>query len=278
MRSEFRLSHALPLGILDGHREEATMAKNIRFGWVAHDAILACMLARRGFTGPRRIVESDVGIRAVISRGELDVDRLTDFSGWRILNTRFKTLALNGTTHAHVMSTLRIVTEHNLRPEDIASVRIRAPVREARHTTAPPKKYPRNAESADHSAYYANAVAIRDRVVLADSVRPELFTDPVVIGLIERITIEPDPSLTYYQGASEILTRDGRRFSHQVDTPHGFGDDPLTDAEIEAKVRDLADGHMSARQVDAMISACWSLDELGDLSELTRLLVYGAAG
>jgi 2-methylcitrate dehydratase PrpD len=99
------------------------MAKNIRFGWVAHDAILACMLARRGVHRPRRIVESDVGVRAVISRGELDLDRLTDFSGWRDPQHAFKTLALNGTTHAHVMATLRIVTEHDLRPDDIAAVR-----------------------------------------------------------------------------------------------------------------------------------------------------------
>jgi 2-methylcitrate dehydratase len=214
----------------------------------------------------------------VISRGELDLDRLTDFSGWRILNTRFKTLALNGTTHAHVMATLRIVTEHDLRPDDIAAVRLRVPVREARHTTAPPKKYPRNAESADHSAHYANAVAIRDRAVLAESVRPELFVDPVVLGLIERITVEPDPSLTYYQGASEIVTRDERRFTQQVDTPHGFGDDPLTDAEIEAKVRELASGHMPAQQIDDLIATCWRLEELDDLEELTRLLVYVAAG
>jgi 2-methylcitrate dehydratase len=270
------LSHALPLGILDAHREEATMAKNIRFGWVAHDAILACLLARQGFTGPRRVVESEVGIRSVISRGELDVDRLTDFSGWRILKTRFKTLALNGTTHAHVMATMRIVTAHDLRPEDVASVRIRAPIREARHTTAPPKKYPRNAESADHSAYYANAIAIRDRAVLADSVDPALFNDQQVLDLIERITVEPDPSLTYYQGASEIETRDGRRFSEQVDTPRGFGDDPLTDDEIETKVRELAAAHMPVEQVEELISACWRLDELEDLSELTRPLVFDA--
>ena len=55
------MSHTLPMAILDSDREENFMAKNIRFGWAAHDAILACMLAKRGFTGPVRVIESDTG-------------------------------------------------------------------------------------------------------------------------------------------------------------------------------------------------------------------------
>ncbi len=267
------LSHTLPLGILDAHREEATMAKNLRYGWAAHDAILACLLARRGFTGPRRIIESDVGVAAVVARGEMDLDRLVDFSGWRILETRFKSLPLNGTTHGHVLATLGIVIDEDLHPDDIAAVRIRAPVREARHTTAPPKKYPRNAESADHSAHYANAIAIRDRAISAESIEPPNFTDPVVLDLIERITVEPDPTLGYYQGASEIFTRDGRRFERRIDEPHGFGSSPLSDREIEDKVRGLAAGRVEPDQIERLIEACWGLDQLDDLSRLTRLLV-----
>ena len=270
------LSHTLPLGILDAHREEATMAKNLRYDWAAHDAILACLLARRGFTGPRRIIESDVGVAAVVARGEMDLDGLADFSGWRILETRFKSLALNGTTHGHVLATLGIVVDEDLHPDDIAAVRIRAPVREVRRTTAPPKKYPRNAESADHSAHFANAIAIRDRAISAASVEPRNFTDPVVLDLIERITVEPDPALGYYQGASEIVTRDGRRFERQVSEPHGFGDSPLSDREIEDKVRGLAAGLVEPQQIERLIETCWGLDRLDDLSRLTRLLVIGS--
>ena len=39
------------------------MAKSLRFGLVSYNAILACMLAKRGFTGPIRIVEGDYGFR-----------------------------------------------------------------------------------------------------------------------------------------------------------------------------------------------------------------------
>ena len=75
------MSHALPLLILDTDREENTMAKNLRFGWVAHDAILACLLAQQGFTGPARIIEAETGIRNVIAGGDMDLEHLIDSDG-----------------------------------------------------------------------------------------------------------------------------------------------------------------------------------------------------
>lgn len=270
------LSHTLPLGILDSDREENVMAKNIRFGWAAHDAIMSCMLAKRGFTGPVRIVESDAGIRTVIARGEMDLERLLDFSGWRILNTRFKTLPVNGTTMGHLSATLAIVIENDLRPEDIASVRIGASFAEASHTTTPAKKYPRNAESADHSAFYANALAVKERAFGADAFRPDKFTDPVVLDLIEKITVEVDPALGHHQGTSEIVTHDGRRFRKRVDSVHGRGDDPLSDAELEDKLRSMASRHLPDAHIARLLEMCWNVEKLDDVAALTRLMVFPA--
>lgn len=271
------LSHALPLGILDGHTEECVMAKNIRFGWVAHDAILACMLAKKGFTGPVRIIESDAGIRGIIAQGNMDLQQLTDFSGWRMREVRFKAMPANATTFGHVFATLGIVNEHNLKADDIAAVRIKAHIRECRHTTALPKKYPRNAESADHSAFYANAIAIKERTFGPDSSKPEKFTDPVVLDLIEKITIEPDPALTPYQGKSEIVTKDGRCFQKFVDVPHGLGNDPFTDKELEDKFGEMASKYMSSKQIKKIFDACWNIEKLDDLSKLTKLMVFSGS-
>lgn len=268
------LSHTLPLGILDSNRDENVMAKNLRFGWAAHDAILACMLAKKGFTGPLRIVESEVGVRNVIAGGEMDLERLTDFSGWRILDVRFKTMAANGTTHGHVHATLSIVKEQNLKPDDIAQVKIKCSARTFRHTTTPAKKYPRNAESADHSAFYANALVIKERAFRAASIKPEKFTDPVVLDLIEKITVEADPSFSGYQGASEILTKDGRRFQKRMDVVHGFGNDPLTDKELESKFSEMACSYMEAEQIKKIFDTCWSIEKLEDLGKLTKLMVF----
>ena len=269
-------SRSLPIGILDAHREENAMNKNLRFGFVAYDAIISCMLAKKGFTGSVRIVEGESGLRQSVLHGDMDLERLVDFSGWRILKTRHKALCSNSTTQGHVEATLAIVREHDLKPEDIASVRIRAGLREALHTTTFSKKYPRNGESADHSAFYANAIAIKERAFGPDSFEPEKFTDPVVLDLIEKITVEADPSLPEKgaQGISEITTRDGRWFQKHIITPHGFGDDPLTDDELEDKFREMATKYMGKEQIQKIFDTVWNVEKLDAMSKLAALMVF----
>ncbi|MFC1961471.1 MmgE/PrpD family protein [Chloroflexota bacterium] len=271
-------SHSLPLGILDAHREENMMAKNLRFGLVAYDAILACILAKKGFTGPVRVVEGDSGFSQVLLQGKMDMERLVDFSGWRILKTRHKYLCANATTIGHVLATLAIVIEHDLKPEDIAAVRIKTTAREARHTTTFAKKYPRNGESADHSAFYANAIVIKERAFGPEAFEPEKFTDQVVLDLIERITVEADPSLPEfgYQGISEITTKDGRWFQKRIDTPRGWGNDPLTDKELEEKFRAMAIKYMGEKQIKEIFDTTWNLERLSDMNDLAKLMVFPA--
>jgi 2-methylcitrate dehydratase len=182
-------------------------------------------------------------------------------------------LCANATTHGHVYATIGIVKENDLKPEDIESVKITTGVRVWRHTITFSKKYPRNAESADHSAFYSNAAAIVDRGFGPDSTDPKKFTDPVILDLIERITVEPDPDMPKYEGTSEIITKDGRRFKKNVKVPHGFGDDPLTDKELEDKFREMAIKYMSEKEIQKIFDTVWNVEKLDDMSKLTRLMI-----
>ena len=269
-------SHANPLKILDAHREENFMAKNLRFGWVCHDALLACIMAKRGITGPVRVVEGEGGFGETALQGNVDYERMINFSDWHILNVRHKYIAANVTTHGHIMATMAIVKENDLKPEDIAAVHVRTTLRESKHTTTFSKKYPRNAESADHSAFYGNAIAIVDRSFGHDSIRPEKFTDPVVLDLIEKITVEADPSFPEFgpQAISEIITKDGRRFEKRVDVPHGTGNDPLTDEELEEKFSKMAADYYDQPKIRELLDLIWNMDKEENLDRLTQLMTF----
>ena len=271
-------SHANPLKILDAHGEENFMAKNLRFGWVAHDSILSCSMAKKGMTGPLRVIEGEGGFGETALQGKVDYERMVDFSGWRILNVRHKYIAANITTHGHVMATLAIVKENDLKPEDIAAVRIKATLRESRHTTTFSKKYPRNAESADHSAFYANAIAIKERSFGHDSIKPEKFTDPVVLDLIEKITVEPDASLGEFgnQGISEITTKDGRQFQKRIDVPHGLANDPLSDKELEEKFAEMASDYYNRAQIQEIFDVIWNIEKFENTATLARLMAFAS--
>ena len=270
------LCHGLPMNLLDANDEEFVMSKNLRFGWVAYNAILACKLAEKGFTGPRRVVEGEYGFNQTIMLNKMDPAKLCEFGHWRILDTSFKPLCTNFTTQAHVQATIKLVKEHDLKPDDIKSVKILACRREVEHTTYGAKKYPRNGESADHSAHFGNAVAIVDRDFGPDSFKPEKFTDPIILSLIEQIDVEIDPGEPHLSlaGTSIITTNDGRELSMRLESPKGFLDDPLSDDELLEKFEGMAKRRMSDTQCDALTELIWSADQLPNVRELMNLLKF----
>lgn len=262
------------LHIQDTSLEDKTMRKNIRFGWGACAAITACQLAREGFTGPLRVVEGEKGLNEVMFEGEMDLERLTDFRGWRTLNTRYKYYASQLNLQGAIGSTIAIVIENDLEPKDIASVNVRLAESDLTRPTVP-VSFPRNAETADHSVFYLIAAAIKDRTCNADSILPEKFTDPEILALIEKVVVEGDSKLPQKSVESrlKLTTTDGRVFERHVVVPHGFGEDNLTDDELEDKFRTMALKYLPESQVRALIDTIWRVDSLDSIADLTGLMV-----
>jgi 2-methylcitrate dehydratase len=280
-------SHCVPLGILDPNKGENTMCKNLRLGFISHQAILACILAKQGFTGPINVAEGENGLKQALFP-DMDLDKMCDFSGWQITETCFKFAAATYGAGGHLFNTINIVKEHDLKPEDIAQVNIKLSRSEYLHTTYLGKKYPRNPESADHSAHFATACAIKERAFGPDQVLPDRYTDPVILDLTEKINVGVDTSLPEsilvvsgqglggisYASTSEIITKDGRRFSKHVDCPHGDVCDPLSDAEIEGKFVQLVERYMPATQYKAIIDSVWNLEKVTATANLMKLMVF----
>jgi len=169
------------------------------------------------------------------------------------------------------------VQEHDLKPDDIAAVRIRTSMRDYRHVTTPAKKYPRNTESATHSAFFGNAIVIKERALGPEQLRPEKFNDPVVLELIDKITVEPDPTFVgefTSGGSSEITTVDGRRFEKRMEVPHGDFRDPLSDAEVEEKFKRTGRLCMDSSKIQSVIDTVWNLDKLETMQALTELMIW----
>lgn len=268
--------HAV-LGILDTAAEEYSNTKNIRFPTMAQASFLALALARKGFTGPARMVEGEGGFVDAIMGGHYDLRPLLDFKGsWTIRETCLKSIIADFSAHGHLTATLTLAREHDIHPEDVVSIRITTSKRCADHTGDSVKKYPRNKETADHSSYWLTAMAILERAIGPDQFKPEKYTDPRALELIEKIILIGDPSLDRERpaGISEITLKDGRLLRKRVDHPRGHARNPMTDHEVESKFRSMASRVMSQAQMERLIETVWKLDELNDVGEIARLMVF----
>ena len=69
-------------------------------------------------------------------------------------------------------------------------------------------------------------------------------------------------------------SRDGRTLSHRVLHPKGTRENPLSDGEIEAKLRDMAKPYLKAPAIDQLVQGLWSIDRCSDVSSLMPGLVW----
>ncbi len=264
-------------GILDAPGEEYTNAKNIRFPTMAQASLTACALARKGFTGPARMIEGRDGFVEAVMGGDYDIARLKAFKKkWAIRATCLKSIIADFSSHGHLTATLALVREHDIKPEEVARVEITTSQRCAEHTGDAVKKHPRNKETADHSSYWLTAVAIIDRQIGPDQFRPEKYVDPRALDLIDKIVLKGDIALDKARpaGISKITLKDGRQYSLRVDHPRGHARNPMTDEEVVAKFKSMASKHMTEKQMTALLEAVFSLEELEDVGRLTRLMVF----
>lgn len=269
--------HAV-FGILDAPSEELTMTKNIRFPAMAYGGILGAMLAQKGFTGPVRMIEGHDGFVEVIMKGDYDLNKLTSNKKRFIVrdSCSIKSIIADYSAHGHLTATLQLVKEHDIKPEDIVEVKIRTSNRCVQHTGDQAKKYPKNKETADHSSYYLTAIAILDCQIGPDQFFPEKYSDPRVLELIEKITLEGDEELEKMRpaGISEIITKDGKRHTCRIDYPKGHPLNPMTDEEIIEKFESMAGKYMTRKQMDQVVRATLELDKLDDIGKLNKLMVF----
>jgi 2-methylcitrate dehydratase len=141
----------------------------------------------------------------------------------------------------------------------------------------PAKWDPKTRETADHSLPYMLAVALTDGRVGPASFEPARYLDPALRPLMHRIRVLPHEPFTRRFPAElpsevEVLTRSGERLVERAEFPKGHARHPLTDADVVAKFRDLAEDRLGAARVDAVLRELWRVDDRAHVGPVLDLL------
>jgi 2-methylcitrate dehydratase len=255
-----------------------TMMKNTVDPMATQSGVLAALLAERGYTGPEHVIDGKEGLTHCFGP-EWKLNLLTENLGdsWRIARCGMKAFPTEALTHAPISAVLEIVKTHDLKPEQITEVHIRA-LQRAADILADPSKYdPRTKETADHSLPYVIAAAIVDRNVTPAQFTAAKIADPVIREQLPKVKVVADPAVEKLFPALQrvivkITTCDGRSFEKQLDYPKGDPRNPLTDEEIEEKFDALAEGVISKEQQRRVKDVVWHLEKLASVSKLMALL------
>jgi 2-methylcitrate dehydratase len=106
---------------------------------------------------------------------------------------------------------------------------------------------------------------------------PERFSKPDILALTAKVKVHLDDSLTtrYPRGIPNrivITLNDGRVLTKEVEFPRGHNLNPMTDQEVEAKLRAMVEPRYGKEKANRILAACWSLENCKDAGELVRLV------
>ena len=133
------------------------------------------------------------------------------------------------------------------------------------------RRAPINAVEGTFSVYHWVAVALREREIRIRQFSDACIADPGNVALRDRVHAQADDAYRVDEAHVRVTLRDGRVLEQHVEHQLGAVERPMSDAQLEAKLHDLADPVLGASQVDDLAHACWNVRQSADASTLVRL-------
>jgi 2-methylcitrate dehydratase PrpD len=256
---------------------DGTTAFKLHQGTSARDGIFSAQLAQGGWTGAGDSLLSRFGYFNLYTDGCINPEILTKNLGKvYYADSTFKAYPCCRATHGALDCTLKIVSNNDLRPGDVAEVVIEVPKSHLENFIGQSfriREFPQG--DAAFSYRYTVASAIVRMGVRPEHFHEESIRDPMVNNLIEKV------SLVELAGAQKLMNRvtirmkDGREFSEFTDTPTGdpIGN-PMSEDMILAKFRKNVEFSriIAPETGEVLLALLGELEELNDAKRVTELL------
>ena len=277
LRSGFGIAASFAAGIRCNF---GTMTKPLHVGRAAENGVTAALLAARGFTGDPDALDGPWGFFAV-QGGGVSGEKIAQGFGktWSVVEpgVSIKPYPCGVLTHPTLDAMVKLVCDHDVKPDDIETVQVYAGT-----NILNPIRYP---IAANHLQAKFSLPAALAMIALARKAGKLEFSDAFVgsaamQAMQRRITTELDPEIEKMgfdkmRSRIAIQLKDGRRIEGWADERYRGGpENPLTDADLEAKVRSCCDGVLDARRQSRLIETAWSVTQLRDAASLMEVLCY----
>ncbi len=278
---ERQLAHMLAItsSVAAGIRVNfGSMTKPLHVGRAAENGVFAADLAGRGFTGGDDGLDGEWGFFQVLGGGA-DLDRLNGILGrpWSIVNpgVSVKPYPCGVLSHPSMDAMLKVVTERDLKPEQVRAIRLRAG-----SNILQPLRYriaKTELEAKFCIPFLLSAILLRRRAGVRE------FTDEFVASapvqeMMTRVTPVFDQQIEA-QGFDKIrsivevdLVNGQTIVQPSDDAYRGGPDKPFTRADLHAKFSDCAQLTMKPEQMTRALAAIEGVQAMANVRELVQAL------
>lgn len=248
---------------------ENAMSKQLHTGKAAFNGLLACLLAEKGFTGARGILEGQKGFFRATAP-EFDPGKCLEGlgSGYVFERNSLKYHASCGHTHSAIDSVLKATGGRAMAPADIWQVDVYVYRQALDLLDSVEAATPHGAK---FNFPFCIATALRHgRVGLGDFSARRL-ADPEIRLLMQKVRLHEDPELSRayphrWPARVEVHTSEGKTLRGACEFPKGDPENPLTQEELLGKFGDLTAGLISDSGARALAKRVMDLENIPRVS------------
>ncbi|QHI98311.1 MmgE/PrpD family protein [Xylophilus rhododendri] len=246
-------------------------AKSISVGNAARNGLLSVLLALEGFEGPAAPLDGPRGFLRVVC-DQPDFSKLDGGDpAWQLLANAYKPYPCGVVLNPVIDACLALAADPAFAaraPETIESMELTGHPLLRQRTDRPGVTSGRQSQV---SAQHAVPVSLLRRRAGLEEFSDAAVQDPAVRSLGAKVRFTDDDTMTVDAARVRIRYADGSELQHSVEFARGSLGRPLTDAELEQKLRELARYSGAAVDTAALIDAVWLMDQTADASALMAL-------
>jgi 2-methylcitrate dehydratase PrpD len=257
-----------------------SMTKPLHVGRAAQNGVVAAELAARGFTGGGDALDPPWGFLQVFSHGQgFDPARIGGVLGtpYTIVSpgVSIKPYPCGVLGHPMMDAMKRLVVAHDLQPEQVSRIRVRAG-----SNILNPLRYPiaRNELEAKFCpAFMVSSILLRRKAGIHEFTDEFVLSEPVqqMMARVDRV-LDPEIEARGYdkiRARVEVDLHSGGTLAEDADERYRGGpDNPFTQADLEEKFTDCARLVLDDEQIREVLRLVDDIDSLPTVRPLCRAL------
>ncbi len=258
---------------------DGSYTKRLHGGTSSSAGVTAALLAKKGYTGPKTILEGQRGffhaycmdprLEELFKTGPLEIERVS-----------FKPHACCRFNQAGIDAVLEIFEQNSIDWKKIQSILIELSETPYNIVGQPQeiKFNPKSAVDGQFSAPYSVAIACIENRAFLEEYTDESVKRPDVLECLKKITVKHSTELDRFFPESfptriTITMEDGKNFVREVRYPKGDPENPLSWEDLLQKFdRCMVGSSMLQENKRKLIEYIRNLENAGDMKDITALL------
>jgi 2-methylcitrate dehydratase PrpD len=265
-------------------RDDGAYTKKLGPGFAARAGVASALMAQRGITGGKNVLEGHFGFYKMFYQGGYDPVTLTADLGKHFegINVSFKPYPCCRGIHTSVDTMVGLIQAHPIKPDEVKAIRIFADAGGYQMLCSPleVKTKPRTPVDAQFSIPWGVATMLTRGHVGMEHYTAEAIKSPDILETASKITVILDHSMDTADrtpsGKIEVEMKDGTVYKNQVDYALGSPERPMTFDDCVKKFRSCVSypaPRLPVDQTEKVIALTEHLEQVDDVGQIMRLLV-----